>query len=141
MKKIQLLYFLCIISISNRAYSQWLPELQSNLEIINKIETIRYNKRGDIRNEKSISWYEKGKIKKKEMYENGEIIRAFSFSYVEEKRKQEIRKTIIPANIIMYTINTYDKKGNLKKSKSYSSKREDSYWFSPLRIGQNSISE
>lgn len=127
MKKSKLLFFICIILIPNRAYSQWILELKSNLEIINKIETTRYNNRGYVSSKKSISWYDKGKIKKKEMYENGEMIRAFLFSYVEEKRKQEIRKTVSPVNIIMYTINTYDKKGNLKKSKSYSSKIKDSY--------------
>jgi hypothetical protein len=127
MKKTQLLFFVCIISILNRAYCQWYPELRNNLEIINKIETINYNDKGDVSNKKEISWYDNGKIKKNELYEGGEVIRAFSYSYIEGKRKQEIRKTVTPANVIMYTVNTFDREGNLKKSKSYSSRRKNSY--------------
>lgn len=127
MKKIQLLFFVGMIFMSNKSYCQLYPELPSNLEIVNKIETIQYDDKGDKSDKKKISWYDNGKIKKSEVYEGEEVIRAFSYTYIERKRKQEIHKTVFPANVIMYTENTFDRKGNLKKSKSYSSRRKDTY--------------
>lgn len=129
MSKIQLLLVLSVLLLPIKVNGQWYPELSSNLGIVNKIEKISYNELGAQRNEKEISWYKNGRIETKKIYDGEETIREFSYSYIEKKRNQEIQKKVIPANITMHTIKTFDKKGRLRKSKSYSSYRESSYYL------------
>ena len=129
MSKIQLLLVLSVLLLPIKAKGQWYPKLSSNLEIVNKIEKISYDELGTQRNEKEISWYKNGRIETKKIYDGEETIREFSYSYIEKKRNQEIQKTVIPANITMHTIKTFDKKGRLRMSKSYSSYRESNYYL------------
>ncbi len=129
MSKIQLLLVLSFLLLPIKVNCQWYPKLRSNLEKVNKIEKISYDELETQRNEKEITWYKNGRIETKKIYDGEEIIREFSYSYTEKKRNQEIQKTVIPANITMHTIETFDKKERLRKSKSYSSYRESNYYL------------
>ncbi len=129
MKKTLSITVVILFTSSLVCFSQWNPELKSNLEDVVQIESSFYDHNGKIKDESSLSHYKDGKRIRYQYFKENELVRDDNYVYEYDKNRETVTHTNPIPEWHFKTVNTYDKKGRLKKSIRYDLNHSVSEYF------------